>query len=128
MRKDLCRAKSHGKHLMKQRSMKISLNTYFSLGCQFCACATELCRCFAFSKRFAALFWKCSLCFISRAVHVCTFQKLCHSLHCSADFNLVSHSQGMAFGQGTFRSIHLMMFQIAMAIFPLQFLLVSTCS
>lgn len=53
MRKDLCRAKSHGKHLMKQRWMKISLNTYFWLAYQLCA--TELSRCFAFSKRFAAL-------------------------------------------------------------------------
>lgn len=55
MRKDLCGVKSHGKHLMKQRWMKISLNTYFSLAYQICACATELCKCFAFSKRFAAL-------------------------------------------------------------------------
>lgn len=44
------------------------------------------------SIAWGALFWKCSLCFITRTVHMCTFQKLCHSLQCSADFNLVSHS------------------------------------
>lgn len=37
------------------------------------------------SIAWGALFWKCSLCFITRTVHMCTFQKLCHSLQCSAD-------------------------------------------
>lgn len=35
--------------------MKISLNIYFSLAYQLCACTTGFCRYFAFSKRFVAL-------------------------------------------------------------------------
>lgn len=82
------------------------------------------------SIAWGALFWKCSLCFISRAVHP--------YLHISGALSLisllnqfqscVSFLQGTAFGQETLQSILLMMSQIAMAILCLQFLLVSTCS
>lgn len=40
----------------------------------------------------------------------------------------ISFLQGMAFGLETSQSIHLMMSQMRMAIFCLQFLLVSICS
>lgn len=86
--------------------MKISLNTHLSLTYQLCACATELCRGFEFSKRLAALLGEHSfgnaLCFVSRAVHICTFQKLCPSLHCSANFSLVLIPTGHGIWTGKF--------------------------